>query len=478
MREVAGDVGQRHLARDLADALLGLEHRAHAGGDGLLDELGDEVFQGRRRIVSGNPSSRSSSGGLRSAASSSAIYLSLRLRNWPRTGPARGATAWYPGRDGGAGALDGDACRSRRYRRARRRRAGSSRPAEAQARRQRLDHDGRRRHAPLPRARRRGGHRATAAHAAQLARLPDHVRGHRQLPVAQAARAVSRRGVDRARAAQHPSAQRAPHRARDLHAAGAVHQGRPADLDHDELPARGVPARARGAAGRGAAAALRRHRAPRRRRARRAARRAVRQLRAHADRVGVDRPGPPRADEGRHQGRGEGAVPRHPGGRAPRPAHAAPHLLDHRVVRAVPGPRRALPRGPRDRHGGARLPRRGEQREADRGQLRRPHRRRVPDRRRGAIDRARARHPLRVRRQDHRPRPDQGERPRPHPARAPGRRDLLPADLHRRRLSRRPAPGEPARPPGGTGQAADDRTSSTSARSPRFRPTCAPASSS
>ena len=99
---------------------------------------------------------------------------------------------------------------------------------------------------------------------------------------------------------QSQPAQRAPDRAHDRRAAGPVHQGRPADHDHDELPARGVPPRARGAAGRGAAAPVRGHRGAHPRGARQVARRAVRAVRAPADRVGVDRPGPPRAAPRRH----------------------------------------------------------------------------------------------------------------------------------------------------------------------------------
>ena len=70
----------------------------------------------------------------------------------------------------------------------------------------------------------------------------------------------------------------------------------------------------------------------------------------------------------------------------------------------------------------------------------------LPARRRRAVDRARARHALRGRLQDHRQARRQAARARPRPARAPGRRDLLPADLHRRRLSRRSAPRKPPGP--------------------------------
>ena len=64
---------------------------------------------------------------------------------------------------------------------------------------------------------------------------------------------------------------------------------------------------------------------------------------------------------------------------------------------------------------------------------------------------------LRDRLQDHRQARGQAARARPRPARAPGRRDLLPADLQRRRLSRRSAPGELARAAGCRGSATDDR---------------------
>ena len=58
-------------------------------------------------------------------------------------------------------------------------------------------------------------------------------------------------------------------------------------------------------------------------------------------------------------------------------------------------------------------------------------------------------------------------RARSRPARAPGRRDLLPADLHRRRLSRRSAPRKSARPARRRQAGRRRSCSSISARSPR-----------
>ena len=119
---------------------------------------------------------------------------------------------------------------------------------------------------------------------------------------------------------------------------------------------------------------------------------AVRAHRAPADRVGLDRPGPHREAARRQQGRGQSSVSRYRRDRPPRPQHAAPHLPDRRVVHPVPGTRGAVSRDPRDRDGGARLPRRGRrtpQRIAANFEGRTDVG--VPARRRRAVDHARAR---------------------------------------------------------------------------------------
>ena len=45
--DVAGDVGQADLAREPANALFRREHGAHASGERLLDQLGDQVLEAR-----------------------------------------------------------------------------------------------------------------------------------------------------------------------------------------------------------------------------------------------------------------------------------------------------------------------------------------------------------------------------------------------------------------------------------------------
>ena len=196
-------------------------------------------------------------------------------------------------------------------------------------------------------------------------------------------RAVSLRRVDRAQAARDPPAQRAPDRAHDHRAAGPVHQGRSVDLDHDELLARGVPQ----ASSRVSKMPCRRGRTPTSRRgsARSSARRPTSCSRA--------------SSAGRsHRRRSVRFTSRACTTAAkvavkvqypdideivkPRSQHAAPDLPDRRVVHPVSGPRGSVSRDPRDRDGGARLPRRGRERRADRGELRGPHRCRVPARRR------------------------------------------------------------------------------------------------
>ena len=174
--------------------------------------------------------------------------------------------------------------------------------------------------------------------------------------------------------------------------------------------------------------------------------RAVRGVFARADRVGVDRPGAPRPPAQRRAGRGQGPVPRHRGDRAHRPARAAPHLHRPALVHARLGPRHHLPRDPRDGAGRARLPARGRTRSrrsrptSPRATSRRP----LPARGRRAFDRARAHHRLDGGDQDRADRQDRQPEDRSAGDRARLRRGLLPADLHRRRLSRRSAPGEPA----------------------------------
>ena len=184
----------------------------------------------------------------------------------------------------------------------------------------------------------------------------------------------------------------------DHRAPGPVHQGRPAHLDHGELPPRGVPRELEGLQD-GAAAAVRRDRGAHPGGARQALDELFRRFeRAH--REGIDRPGPRRAAARRQQGRGEGPAPRHRRDRPPRSPHDPPDLTDRPVVRPVAGPRR-LYREIRGSHRGARLPRRGEQRRAHRGELRGPHRRRLPARRH-ELSTARVLTTTSRRREDHR----------------------------------------------------------------------------
>ena len=99
-------------------------------------------------------------------------------------------------------------------------------------------------------------------------------------------------------------------------------------------------------------------------------RRAVRRVRAAADRLGVDRPGAPRARC--TTGEAVAVKVQYPDIEeivAHRSARAAPHLRHHLLVHPLPGPRRHLPRDPRHDPAGARLPRRGRQHRAHRRAL-------------------------------------------------------------------------------------------------------------
>ena len=115
--------------------------------------------------------------------------------------------------------------------------------------------------------------------------------------------------------------------------------------------------------------------------------RAVRRVRRAADRLGVDRPGAPRARC--TTGEKVAVKVQYPDIEeivAHRSARAAPHLRRHLLVRPVPGPRAALSRDPRHGAAGARLPRRGRQRRAHRGDVHRSHRRRLSQGAARAVD--------------------------------------------------------------------------------------------
>ena len=447
-RDVAGDLGQADLARDLADALLGREHRAHAGRERLLDQLGDEVLEaladrlGQLVLARPAPAAVGTVPWRMRSVSFSLMSLSgcVRLGGRAPPRPASGGGArrrwpypWVPPIRAVINPLefvvDGGPARRRRGRLGQRARCTSRAATATSTQSQR---------------RRRCAIRSLRAYWTTFRVIWSY------LWLRFRARFHSRR-VDRAQrcATIHlRNARRIERTICELQGlfikvgqlisimTNFLPEEFRRELEglQDAVPPRpyaDIEARLREELGKPPDELFA-------------------QFERAADRVGVDRPGPPRAAARRQQGRGQGPVPRHRGDRAPRSPHAAPHLPHRRVVRPVPGPRGAVSRDPRDRDGGARLPRRGRQRARaspanfeGRTDVGVPAASSTSCRRRACSSRT-SRPACKITDK----RGVEAARPRSRPARAPGRRDLLPADLHRRRLSRRSAPREPARAAG------------------------------
>ena len=175
-------------------------------------------------------------------------------------------------------------------------------------------------------------------------------------------------------------------------------------------------------------------------------------VRRAGERCGLDRAGAPRRVARRPPGRGQGAVPRGPGGADRRRPHAVPGVPRRGPGRQGPGaaPARGRAAGPVDR--GAGLPARGT--DADRVRHRVRRRRRRPGARGGAREPPRAGHGVAGRRP-----PVRGRSRRSAGPARPGRRAVpaLPRQRSRARraAAHRPTPGElpvaAGRPAGGAG---------------------------